>query len=113
MKKLLLFLSCLIQQFGFSQSSVINNNLRFQLEREKNNSRLFTLLVKGNIQQLKNTTSVNSFTLNYFVNDIAFITCNASALSQLIEKKWIQKAELIPPTKKLFNDTMLVIALSQ
>lgn len=108
MKKLLLFLSCLIQQFGFSQSSVINNNLRFQLEREKNNSMLFTLLVKGNIQQLKNTTSVNSFTLNYFVNDIASITCNASALSQLIEKKWIQKAELIPPTKKLFNDTMLV-----
>jgi subtilisin family serine protease len=108
MKKLLLFLVCLINQSGFSQSSVINNTLRFLLDKEKNNSMLFTLLVKGNIQQLKNTSSLNSFTLNYFVNDIASITCNASTLSFLVEKNWIQKAELIPASKKLFNDTMLV-----
>lgn len=102
-----IFLCCFCISL-FSQTSTYNNALKIKLDDKFFLNQQHTLLVKGNSTQLQTYQQTYNYRLNYFVGNIASITCNLSSVSALIEYKIINYAEFVEHNYKTMNDTMLV-----
>ncbi len=102
-----IFLCCFCISL-FSQTSTCNNALKIKLDDKFFLNQQHTLLVKGNSTQLQTYQQTYNYRLNYFVGNIATITCNLSSVSALIEHKIINYAEFVEHNYKTMNDTMLV-----
>ncbi len=103
----ILFLSCFITTF-LSQTSSCNNLLKIKLDDKTNFNQNLTLLVKGNSTKLLSFQQKYNYKLNYFVGNIASITCNLNTVATLIETKIITYAEFVEHNYKTMNDTMLI-----
>ncbi|MGZ4098206.1 MAG: S8 family peptidase [Bacteroidia bacterium] len=90
----------------FHAQSRMNNSLKTRFEDGALPPQ-FTILAQGNLLKLQGS-SIPGYTVNYCSGNIASITLNVNALSQLLEDKIISYAEFIEPNKKTMNDTMLV-----
>ncbi|MCW3078072.1 MAG: hypothetical protein JWO32_2681, partial [Bacteroidetes bacterium] len=91
----------------FKSQSILNNSLKTKME-DRDLPEKFTILVKGNILKLQSASTSLNYTVNYFAGNIASVTLDINALSQLLNDKTITYAEFIDPHKQLMNDTMLV-----
>lgn len=67
-----------------------------------------SVLVKGNIQKLKEEADILGITVKYSAGDIASINTSATGISQLLNSKHVQFVEYIPSKLKVLNDTMVV-----
>lgn len=105
-----IYFSIFIICFGhfFSQTTNCNNSLKFKLNDKNAMQEVHTLLVKGSVTQLLAFQQKYNYHLNYFVGNIASITCNITALSSLLETKIITYAELVEHDYQTMNDTMVV-----
>ncbi|MEI8135846.1 MAG: S8 family peptidase [Bacteroidota bacterium] len=104
LKASLLFLIASV--FLFSQNKNLNNALKYRINNSDN--AIHTVLVQGNVDRIKSFQNTYNYKFNYSSGNIASITTNLSALSQLIGNKIISYAEFIEPRKTLMNDTMVV-----
>ena len=98
---------CLVK-LNTAQISTSNNLLKLKLSNKYNQNVVHTLLVKGNATQLLAFQKQYNYQLNYFVGNIASISCQLSVVANLIQNKIISYAEFINNTKKIMNDTMVV-----
>jgi len=107
MRLFLGFLFLLVTTGLSSQSGRLNSALKMKLDEKNVPDKVYTILVQGDIPKLKASQQQAGFRFNYSSGDIASITCNASALSFLMEHKLISYAELKGPHSKPLNDTMV------
>ncbi|MBS1651496.1 MAG: S8 family peptidase [Bacteroidetes bacterium] len=94
--------------FSFAQT-VLNNDLKFEINTNPQPSKTYHLLVKGDINKLFSKSNQTGIKINYYSGNIASITCNAMQLSNLIKSKIVQYIEMAQHKKlKTMGDTMLI-----
>ncbi len=103
MRRLTIWLLCLLPGLLLSQSSFYNTHLLFALEPPKADEQLLDLLVEGDVSQLHHFSSVH---VKYQLKHLASIQCHAKQLTELIRKGIVERAELIPAKKVPLNDTL-------
>jgi len=108
MRLIYFFIICLFFTNLFSQISSYNALLKNKLSYNSSLNQQHTLLVKGNPKKLIEFQKEYNYQLNYFVGNIASITCKLGILSTLIENKIINYAEFVEHNYKTMNDTMLI-----
>ena len=69
--------------------------------------KIYTVLVQGDISKLRTFENAGGYIFNYNSGNIASISCNALALSFLLDRKIISRAELIESHIRPMNDTMV------
>ncbi len=94
--------------FISQNSSGVNNALKVRLQEKTPNGSVYTILVRGDIKKLISHQQFYSYTINYFEEDIASITCNINNISNLLDNKVISYAEFVEPRKQVMNDTMVI-----
>jgi len=107
MRLFLVFLFLTLGGNFFSQSGRLNNALKMKLSEKNMPGGIYTVLVQGDMSKLKTFEKEGAYRVNYSAGDIASVSCDANALSFLIDRKIISYAELIKPNLKPMNDTMV------
>ncbi|PBQ33040.1 hypothetical protein CNR22_15060 [Sphingobacteriaceae bacterium] len=107
MRLIYLFLVVLLSGGLFSQTAKLNPALKMRLSEKSSPEKVYSILVQGDITKLKAAQREAGFTFNYSSGDVASITCNATAISFLIDHNIISYAEFKEAHAKPMNDTMV------
>jgi subtilisin family serine protease len=105
--RIFIFFSLVVSALLGKAQQELNNALKSKLYNHELNKR-FDVLIEGNISKLIAQKDALGITVKYYAGNLASVTLDVPAISQLLQQKVVKYIEYIEPRKKLFNDTMIV-----
>ncbi|HLU84285.1 MAG TPA: hypothetical protein VKZ45_02330, partial [Vicingaceae bacterium] len=106
------FLSLLIIVFisinGFAQNAAINFDLQAAIKKYHNTDKKITLMVKGDVAQIKSFVIENKGTYGLSAKGFIQVKLPVNKIEAFAKNNFVEYIEYTIPNLQLLNDTMLI-----